>query len=67
MLRARVPRYQLAMLRHMAQRESTTVSAVLTRELEDVTCAHADTLPHAIPGFSAALAWPFGSDTQEAC
>jgi len=42
LLRARVPLYQLAMLRHMAQQESSTVSAVLTRELEDMACAHAD-------------------------
>jgi hypothetical protein len=59
-LRARVPRYQVAMLQHLAEQQSTTVSAVLTRELEDVACAHADEFSRAIRGFAAALAWPFG-------
>lgn len=67
LLRARVPRYQFDMLRYMARQESTTVSAVLTRELEDVACAHANELSPVIPGFSAALAWPFSTDTQETC
>jgi hypothetical protein len=58
-LRARVPRYQVAMLAHIAQQESITISAVLTRELEDIACARADELAEAIPGFGVALAWPF--------
>lgn len=66
-LRARVPRYQVAMLEHIAQQESTTVSAVLTRELEDVACAHAEELSRAIPGFGVALAWPLGTATHQAC
>jgi hypothetical protein len=53
-LRARVPRYQRDMLRILAQREGTSVDAVLTRELEDVAHAHADELPELM----AALAWP---------
>ena len=36
----------------------TTADEVLTRELEDVACAHAEELATAVPGFRAALAWP---------
>jgi hypothetical protein len=66
-LRARVPRYQLAMLEHMAELEGTTVSSVLTRELEDVASAHASELSSAIPGFAAALAWPSPTESQQLC
>lgn len=66
-LRARVPRYQIAMLQYLAEQESTTVSAVLTRELEDVACSHADELSKAIPGFGIALAWPLGNAMHQAC
>lgn len=57
-LRARVPRYQREMLRGLARRNETSVDDVLTRELEDVACAHAEELASALPGFEAALAWP---------
>jgi hypothetical protein len=57
-LRARVPRYQRDMLCYLAQRRGTSVNDVLTRELEDVACAHAEELAAAVPGFGFALAWP---------
>jgi hypothetical protein len=57
-LRARVPRYQREMLRYLAQRHGTTVDEVLTRELEDVACAHSAELAAAVPGFEIALGWP---------
>lgn len=57
-LRARVPRYQRDMLRWLANREGTSVDQVLTRELEDVACAHAEELATALPWFHDALAWP---------
>ena len=57
-LRARVPRYQRDMLQWLARKSETTVDEVLTRELEDVACAHAEELAAAVPGFAAALAWP---------
>jgi hypothetical protein len=57
-LRARVPRYQREMLRWLAMRNETSVDEVLTRELEDVACAHAEELASALPGFEEALAWP---------
>jgi hypothetical protein len=56
-LQARIPRYQRDMLRWFARRDKTTVDAVLSRELEDVACAHAEELSAAVPGFEAALAW----------
>lgn len=57
-LRARVPRYQRDMLRYLAERNRTTVDEVLTRELEDVACAHAEELAAAVPGFEMAMVWP---------
>jgi endonuclease/exonuclease/phosphatase (EEP) superfamily protein YafD len=57
-LRARVPRYQRDMLQFLARKNETTVDEVLTRELEDVACAHAEELAAAVPGFAEALAWP---------
>ena len=67
MLRARVPQYHVAMLEYFAERDRTTVSAVLTRELEDVASAHSPELTSAIPGFGAALAWPEVQDAQLPC
>jgi hypothetical protein len=57
-LRARVPRYQRDMLRYLAERDRTTVDEVLTRELEDVACAHAEELAAVVPGFEMAMVWP---------
>jgi hypothetical protein len=57
-LRARVPRYQRDMLRYLAREHGTTVDDVLTRELEDFACAHAEELASVLPGFAEALAWP---------
>jgi hypothetical protein len=57
-LRARIPRYQREMLRWFAKRDATTVDAVLSRELEDVACAHSEELTAGVPGFGTALAWP---------
>ena len=57
-LRARVPRYQRTMLRVLAQREGTSVDAILTRELDGVACAYSDELASAMPELGRALAWP---------
>ncbi|MGH9418973.1 MAG: hypothetical protein ACRD3J_03285 [Thermoanaerobaculia bacterium] len=56
-LRARVPRYQREMLSWLARRNGTSVDDVLSRELEDVACAHAEELA-AVPGFAVAMSWP---------
>jgi hypothetical protein len=57
-LRARIPRYQLSMLTYFAEQRQSTVSHVLTRELEGIASEHAEELSAAVPGFKAALAWP---------
>ena len=57
-LRARVPRYQKEMLHYLARRHETTIDEILSRELEDVACAHAEELSEALPGFSNAFTWP---------
>jgi hypothetical protein len=36
----------------------TTVSGVLTRDLDDIASASADEYAAAIPGFATAMAWP---------
>jgi hypothetical protein len=66
-LRTRIPRYQRAMLEYFAVRHETTVSDVLTRELEGVASAHSEELSVAIPGFAAAFAWPEGDTAQLPC
>jgi len=57
-LHVRLPRHQVAMLEHFAERDRTTVSGVLTRELDGVASAHAEELRWAVAGFADALAWP---------
>lgn len=41
LLRVRVPRYQPDMLVAPAQKHGTTIDEIVTREPEDVACAHA--------------------------
>ena len=64
-LRTRLPRYQLAMLQYIAEREQTTIGRVLARELDDLANARAEELSSAIPGFGAALSWPELEETQQ--
>lgn len=66
-LRARVPRYQLAMLEYFAERDRTTVSRVLTNELEGIASANAGELTSTIPGFALALGWPDPEHAQLPC
>jgi hypothetical protein len=63
-LHVRLPRHQVAMLEHFAERERTTISGVLARELDGVISAHAEELSWAIVGFADALAWPDAESTQ---
>jgi hypothetical protein len=67
MLRARIPRYQLPMLEYFAEEQRTTVSEVLTRELEGVASENAEQLSAVIPSFGAALAWPDAEHAQRPC
>jgi hypothetical protein len=66
-LRARVPWYQFVTLQHLARQQSTTISEVLTRELEDFAISHADELTREIHGLGFALAWPFGDSMHQTC
>jgi len=66
-LRVRLPRHQVAMLEHFAERERTTVSDVLARELDGVASAYANELSGAIVGFADAFAWPDAESAQLPC
>jgi hypothetical protein len=66
-LHVRVPRYQLAMLQHFAERDCTTISDTLTRELDGIASAHAEELSWAITGFADVLAWLDAEATQFPC
>jgi hypothetical protein len=55
LLRVRVPRYQREMLVALAQRHGTSVDQIVTRELEDVACAHAEELADAVPSLAIGL------------
>jgi hypothetical protein len=57
-LRVRLPRHHIAMLEYRAGQHRTTVSGILTHDLDDVASANADEYAAAIPGFAAAMAWP---------
>lgn len=57
-LHMRLPGHQVAMLEHFAERDRTTVSGVLARELDGVASANVDELSWAVAGFAHALAWP---------
>ena len=46
------------MLEYRADQHHTTVSHVLTRDLDDVASANAEEYAAAIPEFAAAMAWP---------
>ena len=63
----RIPRYHVAMLEHFAERDHTTASTVLTRELDGIASAHAEELSCAIPGFADALEWPEGEAADQPC
>ena len=55
LLRVRVPRYQRDMLVALAQRHGVSVDEIVTRELEDVACAHAEELADAVPSLAIGL------------
>jgi len=57
-LEVRIPRLEILAPERIADRDGTSVDAVLARELLDVVSAHSEYLATAIPGFIAALRWP---------
>ena len=54
-LRVRVPLYQRDRLVELARRHRTSVDEIVTRELEDVACAHAEELADAVPSLAIGL------------
>ena len=66
-LHVRIPRYHIAMLQHFAEREQTTVSDLLTRELDGLASARAEELSSSIAGFGTALRWPDAEDAPLPC
>ncbi len=66
-LQVRLPRHQVAMLEHFAERERLSVSSVLARELDGVASEHAEELSWAVAGFADALAWPDPDAAQLPC
>jgi hypothetical protein len=66
-LHVRLPRHHVAMLEHLAERRRSTVSDILTRELDGVASDYAAELSAVIAGFDAAMQWPEGAGTEGAC
>lgn len=58
LLRVRVPRYQRDVVVALAQRDGVSVDEIVSRELEDVACAHAEELADTVPSLRAAFAAP---------
>jgi hypothetical protein len=66
-LHVRLPRHHVAMLQHFAERDHTTISDVLARELDGVASANSQELSWSVAGFAEALAWPDPETTQPPC
>ena len=58
-LEVRIPRLEVVALEKLAARDGKSVDTVLARELRDLMSAQSDWLAKEIPGFAAALAWPY--------
>ena len=58
-LEVRIPRMEVVALEKLAARDGKSVDTVLARELRDVMSAQSEWLAKEIPGFAAALAWPY--------
>lgn len=57
-LHVRVPRYGLAVLARIAQREGTSVSEIVTRELLELATIESEELERSMRGLGAAIRWP---------
>ncbi len=55
------------MLEHFAERDHTSVSGALARELDGIASAHGGELSWAVAGFADALAWPDAEAQQLPC
>jgi hypothetical protein len=57
-LRIRIPRYQIAMLAGLAERERISVDELVARHLLDVASAESTWLRRRVAGFDTAMRWP---------
>lgn len=57
-LRILIPRYEVAMLSKLAERENVTVDEYVARYLLDLAGAELDWLSASIPQFAGAMRWP---------
>lgn len=57
-LRVRVPRYGVIVLGRLAQREGTTISDIVARQLLDLAVDECDALGQSVTGLDAAVRWP---------
>lgn len=58
-LEVRIPRMEVVALEKLAARDGKSVDTVLARELRDLLSAQSEWLGSVIPGFAAALSWPY--------
>ena len=58
-LEVRIARMEVVALVKLAARDGKSVDTVLASELRDLMSAQSDWLASEIPGFTAALAWPY--------
>lgn len=58
-LEVRIPRMEVVALEKLAERDGKSVDMVLARELRDLVSAQSEWLASVIPGFAAALSWPY--------
>ena len=66
-LHVRLPRYQVAMLEYLAERDHTSVNGVLARGLVAMASVDTDELSRAVHSFAEALAWPDADAAQLPC
>lgn len=57
-LHVRVPLFGVFVLGRIAQRDGTTINAVVARQLVDLAVADAEVFEQSIPGIGAAIRWP---------
>jgi len=57
-LHVRVPRFGVLALDHIAERERTTIEAIIGRQVLDIAVSESESLERSVSGFTAALRWP---------
>ncbi len=65
-LHVRLPRGHVELLEHLAARRRTTVSDVLTRELDAIASGYAEVVSGELGGCDTAMHWPEGAGTEGA-